>query len=103
LRFLAQAYPAISLSAYELALDAIVQSTWDIPLYKETLFAYNRIAAANNLRLLNANQNWIDLTQNEINLALARLENDLKHHTTNCIKDGMRVCLSFSLSLIVDF
>ncbi|KAA1087240.1 hypothetical protein PGT21_026430 [Puccinia graminis f. sp. tritici] len=90
LRFLAQAYPTISLSAYELALEAIVQSTWDIPLYKETLFAYNRIAAANNLRLLNANQNWIDLTQNHINLALARLENDLKHHTTNCIKDGIR-------------
>ncbi|OAV87951.1 hypothetical protein PTTG_10617, partial [Puccinia triticina 1-1 BBBD Race 1] len=80
----------ISLSAYELALEAIVQSTWDISLYKETLAAHNKLASANNLPLLTANKDWINSTQDEINHTLARLENDLKHNTTNCIKDGIR-------------
>ncbi|WAR58966.1 hypothetical protein PtB15_10B307 [Puccinia triticina] len=77
-------------SAYELALEAIVQSTWDISLYKETLAAHNKLASANNLPLLTANKDWINSTQDEINHTLARLENDLKHNTTNCIKDGIR-------------
>ncbi|OAV90384.1 hypothetical protein PTTG_28335 [Puccinia triticina 1-1 BBBD Race 1] len=79
----------ISLSAYKLALEAIVQSTWDISLYKETLAAHNKLASANNLPLLTANKDWINSTQDEINHTLARLENDLKHKTTNCIKDGI--------------
>ncbi|WAQ87452.1 hypothetical protein PtA15_8A356 [Puccinia triticina] len=90
LRFLGQLCSPISLSAYELALEAIVQSTWDISLYKETLAAHNKLASANNLPLLTANEDWIDSTQDEINHTLARLENDLKHNTTNCIKDGIR-------------
>jgi hypothetical protein len=91
LRFLAQASPSLSLAAYELALQTITQSTWDIPLYKETLTAYNKIATANDLPPLAANQEWLDNTQTETSLSLARLENDLKHNTTNLIKDGIRV------------
>ncbi|PLW50167.1 hypothetical protein PCASD_01866 [Puccinia coronata f. sp. avenae] len=90
LRFLAQASPSLSLAAYELALQTITQSTWDIPLYKETLTAYNKIATANDLPPLAANQEWLDNTQTETSLSLARLENDLKHNTTNLIKDGIR-------------
>ncbi|POW15414.1 hypothetical protein PSHT_07071 [Puccinia striiformis] len=68
-RFLAQSSPQISLSAYELALEKIVHSTWDIQLYKDTLLAYNKIAAHNNLPL----------------------ENDLKNNTISCTKDGIRL------------
>ncbi|WAR55176.1 hypothetical protein PtB15_4B796 [Puccinia triticina] len=88
--FTCQLCSPISLSAYKLALESIVQSTWDISLYKETLAAHNKLASANNLPLLTANKDWIDSTQDKINHTLARLENDLKHNTTNCIKDGIR-------------
>ncbi|WAR54728.1 hypothetical protein PtB15_4B345 [Puccinia triticina] len=83
LRFLGQLCSPISLSAYELALEAIVQSTWDISLYKETLAAHNKLALANNLPLLTANKDWINSTQDEINHTLARLENDLKHNISS--------------------
>ncbi|KAH9452856.1 hypothetical protein Pst134EB_016808 [Puccinia striiformis f. sp. tritici] len=90
-RFLAQSSPQISLSAYELALEKIVHSTWDIQLYKDTLLAYNKIAAHNNFRLVDPDQNWLDNTQNEINHTLTRLENDLKNNTISCTKDGIRI------------
>ncbi|KNZ49984.1 hypothetical protein VP01_465g7 [Puccinia sorghi] len=80
----------ISLAAYELALEQIMECTWDITLYKDTLTAYNSIAIPNNLPPLSENSLWIQSTLDQINASLARLENNLKLHTTNCIKDGIR-------------
>lgn len=91
LRFLAQTCPQLSLTAYQLALDAIVQHTWDIALYKDTLVSYNAIASSNNLPTIPLDQTWLESTQNDINQTLSRLENDLKHNTTNLIKDGIRI------------
>ncbi|CAH7687217.1 26S proteasome subunit RPN7-domain-containing protein [Phakopsora pachyrhizi] len=88
--FVAENFPIASIPAYKHALERIVQDTWNIKLYRSIIESHNEIASKNNLPLVHADDSWIENTQSEINQTSGRLGNELKIHTTNLVKEGIR-------------
>ncbi|MBW0502470.1 hypothetical protein O181_042185 [Austropuccinia psidii MF-1] len=89
--FLAQVSVPLSLTAYDLAIQSIIENTWNVRLYQATLKSYNTIACSNGLPSFSPDELWIQNTQSIVQQSLSRLETDLKNFTNNLLKDNIRI------------
>ena len=91
LKFIALKSAALQIDALKYAIHVIQETTFNVPLYQETV---------EQLRLINPSlpeaeidQSWVEHVSRTTKQTTEKLEAELKNYKNNLIKESIRVCL----------